>query len=139
VDKLLQSFFDVLEGRGEGSVSFRAQGSEWVGKQFLPFRAFCDTVAFDQGQTLAMAERMLLHALEQNILILLREPGEAKRAGGPDLSQSKICLAFGRQFLHQGDALGDPGLAMVEKVRDGRNRHAVIDHQGMGDAGFVQG
>ena len=81
---------------------------------------------------------MLFHALEEEILILLREPGEAERAGGTDLSLSKNRLPFCGEFLDQGDALGNPRLSVIEESGDSRNRHAVVGHQGMSDAGLVQ-
>ena len=81
---------------------------------------------------------MLFHAFEKGVLLLLHEPGEPKRAGRADFPLAKSRLPLCRELFDQGDALGDPRLSVIEEGCHGRCRHAVVGHQGMGDAGFVQ-
>lgn len=81
---------------------------------------------------------MLFHAFEEDVLLLLREPGEPQSTGRADLSLAKSRLSLCGEFLDQCDALRDPCLSVIEEGSDRRNRHTVIGHQRMSNTGFVQ-
>lgn len=79
-NELFEPLLKCLKLRGECGLTLWTQRAKRIGEKLSPFGLISDTVAFDQCQALRVAERMLRHRVQNFVLIILGDGGEAKSA-----------------------------------------------------------